>query len=1489
MPLPRRIIMFARLMSLKTAIITFIIVLSVVVASFTGYLFLLKNNISETTELYVNEMNEQNMFNVNSKINQIYSSLELLGKSFDLENELDGEKILASISSQPSQEHLVSYFYFDRHGGAASTINPAFNVASRDYFQTVLSGKRAVKNISDSKMTDAETISFIVPLYSKDGRVIGGLGAAYNTDVLSALVDRSGTDGNGYTFITQENGEIIQHPDKNYIGKNIFTYLAQNKIVSLGNVDEVKSLVSKTQSGVVEYKNNVKSFFAGYSKSTLHDWIVVTSVSTDMMMSQYNYIVRLTLYLTSIIFVLLVVMTIVIIYQIRNAMGQVSQNSKRLNAFISNVPGGVFKVSLATEIMSDFNPGMFKIFGATQDEFEMHYGFRFSSIVEDSEKYDILQKLREEKDICEMEFHTRRIDGELRLLYYRGSTVIENGRPVQYAIITDITDIRQTNNALREYQSSLSVLTDTIPGGVATFIQDTNFTLMNINDGFFTLCGYTREEFEGKFDNRLRRIMNDNDFMSVRRTLTNQVKVQGFIEVQFPIRHKNGSELWLLMRGSPTKNENGCYAYQVVILDISAQRRAMEDLEKERERYRIMAAITADILFEYDVKNKKFTSFIVNNGNANLSLDNSEVLPCLKSKKFIHKEDGEIIDKLIGFLEVGKDSFYEELRTDFNYDDYIWVAVDGKTVFSQSGKPLRVVGRVTNINEKKKSTENLIFTAQRDLLTGLYNKIITQNEVEKFIHSDEAQGISALMIIDMDNFKGVNDNFGHLFGDTVLKSVTSKMKKVFRSQDIVGRVGGDEFVVFMKNVNSVEMVKTKAEQVADAFRNTYTSGDVTCDISSSIGITIFPEAGKTYEELFEKADKALYKAKIEGKNRFYIYHPEEDYTRDASSLKRVDTSTGDGLFASVDNMLLSDMVSTLYGSSDFKTSISSALELMNQNFGATYTFIMEKTGGTNFCCFHGFPSDMCKNGMETQSIDTNRYLKLFNNEGMLYCSDLEIIKEQCPSIYNRYKNMGIKLLLQTKINNNDELFGFVTIASTSESVIWNNELCTSFVVLSKIIGAYLINIRLDESIEKRFEKDSSASSSSLNRFLLDTSGFSQSIHERYAIMYVDIEDFKRINNVYGFVEGDRILSALEKAIAAAINTNEKYARVGVDSFILLIKYEGKEKTILRFNELNTAFNRIEMPQGGFYSLIVKAGVCQIQPGDNDLTAVIDKANKARITAKGTKKSTCIIYNKEHRRLMEIEQELEGNLMSALEDGEFFANYKLKRRISDNEIVGAEALARWKHNGETYYPSDFIPLFEQKGLVSELDFHILAEVCASIKRAISSNEPYLPVSVHFSQLTLLRRDFRERLITLIESYGLCRGCVEIEVQERAIIDQGNEIISVISKLRESGFLVCIDNYGSSSSVISLFDTFSADVIKISDTYINSAINDERKTRIISDMIRFAQNYGITIIADQTDTAELSDYAKSIGCDLIQGYPAETPLSEMQFRDVIMNKK
>lgn len=229
------------------------------------------------------------------------------------------------------------------------------------------------------------------------------------------------------------------------------------------------------------------------------------------------------------------------------------------------------------------------------------------------------------------------------------------------------------------------------------------------------------------------------------------------------------------------------------------------------------------------------------------------------SSYFSHPDDAEAIDGAFQNVLDGKPATYQA-RMKAGDSEFVWCKID-VTPILEGGKPVRMVGVVTDISEMKEKTDVLMQKARIDDFTGLFNKTYSQKMVRAAL-TEDAQQTHALVLMDIDNFKAVNDTYGHAGGDAILLDIAARLKHSFRKTDIIGRFGGDEFILLIKNIQSVEHLRPKLLSLLNRSTNTV--------YTVSIGAALFPDNATEFNELFRKADDALYHAKQE-KNSYMLY------------------------------------------------------------------------------------------------------------------------------------------------------------------------------------------------------------------------------------------------------------------------------------------------------------------------------------------------------------------------------------------------------------------------------------------------------------------------------------------------------------------------------------------------------------------------------------------------------------------------------------------
>lgn len=301
--------------------------------------------------------------------------------------------------------------------------------------------------------------------------------------------------------------------------------------------------------------------------------------------------------------------------------------------------------------------------------------------------------------------------------------------------------------------------------------------------------------------------------------------------------------------------------------------RTLRLLELERQKYRVLSDLSGDITFDYDAQTDVLTFSEKYTEMFGGSFQMPDALLVIEKTDQIHQEDKQIIWQELKKLAPDQPVSKMEIRMKTIAGDFEWFEVLINALWRNENSPecVSLIGKMTNINDQKLETTRLKKQANTDSLTGTYNRKAAVELISDYLLSESLPS-GALFFIDIDDFKSFNDDFGHQYGDKILQKIGEKLKGAFRGTDIVGRIGGDEFIVFLEEINSREAVTKKVREVCGLFSEI--RDELLCprEITGSVGVACSPEDGLSFDVLLARADKALYYAKNSGKNQYAFYY-----------------------------------------------------------------------------------------------------------------------------------------------------------------------------------------------------------------------------------------------------------------------------------------------------------------------------------------------------------------------------------------------------------------------------------------------------------------------------------------------------------------------------------------------------------------------------------------------------------------------------------------
>lgn len=389
-----------------------------------------------------------------------------------------------------------------------------------------------------------------------------------------------------------------------------------------------------------------------------------------------------------------------------------------------------------------------------------------------------------------------------------------------------------------------------------------------VNEGMFRMLGYSRAQGM-KFINKVERSIIPDDLPIFQQGIEDVLKDDGAIDVEFRTVTGSGGLRWLYVRANLYSREDSKYIIVAVVEDITDRKNVEEELHQQAERLHILSEAEGGKIIDYNAR----TDVMVIKSSREYDTSEKMIKKYMENfdESTIFEEDVAYYKSIFRGLLTSPKNETIEYRTKRFEKDYTWYQLNLTSLLGPEGYVTRIVGRMINIHEKKLKELDLLLRAEKDAMTGLYNKGAAMQLIQNAIEDSKKDTLNALMIIDLDNFKEVNDLLGHAQGDQVLVDTATALNEIFKGGDIVGRIGGDEFVVFMKNLNAISNADILAGKVVRNVNFSFDYEDRQINVTCSVGVAIFPYHGNDYEELFNKADKAVYTAKANGKCGYRIY------------------------------------------------------------------------------------------------------------------------------------------------------------------------------------------------------------------------------------------------------------------------------------------------------------------------------------------------------------------------------------------------------------------------------------------------------------------------------------------------------------------------------------------------------------------------------------------------------------------------------------------
>ncbi len=388
--------------------------------------------------------------------------------------------------------------------------------------------------------------------------------------------------------------------------------------------------------------------------------------------------------------------------------------------------------------------------------------------------------------------------------------------------------------------------------------HDNRFTTTYGNTRYYQCTRMKKEIGSDEKDNSFLALLEADQQLAFSQKVEQQLERQGECDINLELHID--SEYVSLYRFNAFQSIIDKKLYGVLI-SVKKQSELLKKIEYDQQYFEVMQKYSKDLLFRIDVKKRT----LVHRGDISMLVD---LLPemtgfpeSVRKTRLVHPDDLEGYIAFSYLLMNGTEASFEP-RFQFTNGTFEKYRLQGTPMYDSEGNTVQVVGKCENIQKFVEIETRANF----DSLTTTMNKQSFKELVENYLQRAVSSDKFALLFLDLDDFKRVNDTLGHVFGDFLLEALAKRILNCIRSRDRVGRVGGDEFVIFFQFAPNRETVQERAEAILHSLRREFTYGEERCKIKASIGISLYPEHGDTFDKLYHIADKALYQSKAKGKD-----------------------------------------------------------------------------------------------------------------------------------------------------------------------------------------------------------------------------------------------------------------------------------------------------------------------------------------------------------------------------------------------------------------------------------------------------------------------------------------------------------------------------------------------------------------------------------------------------------------------------------------------
>ena len=894
-----------------------------------------------------------------------------------------------------------------------------------------------------------------------------------------------------------------------------------------------------------------------------------------------------------------------------------------------------------------------------------------------------------------------------------------------------------------------------------------------------------------------------------------------------------------------------------------------QNLANQYEVLRIVAEQNQEFIMEYEACTDTMQVYKVQNGEFITVYDVSEYAAEDKiGSVFVDPADKELYRQAIKECMSKPTHTMIDVRFCEPGQEGVWFRFFLVSIAGDGKKVDRIAGRLRSIHNEKIANENMRRKAEMDALTNVYTHAAFEEICGKKL--EDYEGKALLMMLDVDDFKRINDTQGHAVGDMVLEQTGAVLNAVVGNHGIVGRLGGDEFAAFVWGLKNEHDIHKFCKNLQERMKTIIFD----MEYAASIGISEVGDRKITFSDLYYEADQAVYTAKHRGKNQIVFFNDIQEYLEQDAKEQEEMQYAEEVRSAADDHVLLKELKECMsqLSSGCFADGLK-RMELSLQNFfDADCVIVIDRArkGKQKVSESHKESAEMTSRLLVDliENGKTDAYWNALYEHVNICLPNIKRIKNHMPELYDGLVKCRIWSTIASSLLKNNENVGALLVFNPRRHV----EESMLVQMLAEYLSACMLQECASEMCERSKTHDNLTGLWNRNSFVLWKKEREIKGYKSLGIVTTDIIKLSDMNRQFGYLYGNKKLVEVADLLKEIFDGYRLF-RYDQDEMMVLCANIKRKDFEERVRELKAGLEALSFSVARGYSWSSHPAVySQITEAE----AIMDN-DKVKLLHGNT------AFRKVAENLIREVQDL-------LDRDHYVVYLQPKVNIETGKTEGAEALVRQLDDElGLVAPSHFIPVLEQYNLIYMIDLFVLEDVFKYQQEEKKAGHRLVPISLNFSKKTMMYPDLLERVKAVTEKYDVQAGMVHIEVTE-TVGDMDHMVIENVSNaLKRMGFRLSMDDFGTQYSNLSVLLQYDFDSAKIDRSMVTEITTNERSRMMLDYMTSLINDLGIECIVEGIETKEQVDILRKTKAEMIQGYYFGKPVPKEEFYDRFMTEE